>query len=45
MSQRCWEQDGLDLEGSKKRSAEESDGEEAIYEEEEMPLETMTGQE
>ena len=41
---RWWEQDGLDLEGAKKRAvtAEESDGEEKIGEEEGMPLETTT---
>ena len=45
VSRRWWEQDGLDLEGEKKRAAAESDGEEAIIEEEGMPLETTTGQE
>ena len=40
-----WEQNGLDLEGAKKRAAAEPDGEEAISEEEGMPLETKTGQE
>ena len=45
VSRRWWEQDGLYLEGSKKRAAVESDGEEAISEEEGMPLETTTGQE
>ena len=45
VSQRWWEQDGLDLEGAKKRAeaAAESDGEEAICEEEGMSLETTTG--
>ena len=33
VSQQWWEQDGLDLEGAKKRAAAESDGEEAISEE------------
>ena len=42
MSRWWWEQDGLDLEGEKKREAAESDGEEAISKEEEMPLETKT---
>ena len=47
MSRRWWEQDGLDMEGTKKRAAAaaESDGEEAIGEEEGMPLETTTVQE
>ena len=42
---RWWEQEGLDLEGKKKReaAAAESDGEETIGEEEGMPLETTTG--
>ena len=42
MSRQWWEQDGLDLEGANKRAAAESDGEEAICEEEVMPLEMMT---
>ena len=37
-SWRGWEHEGLDLEGAKKRTAIESDGEEAISEEEGMPL-------
>ena len=45
VSQRWWEQDGLDLEGTDKMSAEEYDGEEAIGEEEETPLEMTTGRE
>ena len=45
VSQRWWEQDGLYLEGAKKRSASELDGEEAINEEEGMPLEMTTGRE
>ena len=40
-----WEQEGLDLEGTKKRAAAESDGEEAISEDKGMPLEKTTGQE
>ena len=43
VSRRWWEQDGLYLEGGKNRSSEESDGEEAISEEEGMPLGTTTG--
>ena len=43
VSLRWWEQDGLDLEGGKNRTSEESDGEEAISEEEGMPLGTTTG--
>ena len=42
MSWRWWEQDGLYLEGNKKRAALESDREEAIGEEEGMNLETTT---
>ena len=38
VSWRWWEQDGLDLEGGKKRATAESDGEEAISEEEGIPL-------
>ena len=38
VSWRRWEQEGLDLEGEKKRAAAESDGEEAIGKEEGMPL-------
>ena len=38
-----WYLDGLDLEGTKKRAAKELDREEAISEEEGMPLEMMTG--
>ena len=45
MSRRWWEQDGLDLEGTKKRVAAESDGEEEISEEEGMYLEMTTGPE
>ena len=47
LSWRWWEQDGLDLEGAKKKAAaaEESDVEEAIGKEEIMALETTTGQE
>ena len=33
MSQRWWEQEVLDLEGAKERTATESDGEEAKFEE------------
>ena len=42
---RWWEQEGLYLEGAKKRAAAaaESDGEETIGEEEGMPLETTIG--
>ena len=43
VSRRWWEQDGLDLEGGKTRSSEESDREEAIREEEGMPLGKTTG--
>ena len=39
---RWWKHDGLYLEGAKKRAAAESKTEEAISEEEGMPLETMT---
>ena len=42
---RWWEKDGLDLEETKNRESEESHGEEAIGEEEGMPLETTTGRE
>ena len=35
---RWWEQDGLDLEGVKKRAEAESDREEAINKEEGMPM-------
>ena len=47
VSWRWWEQDGLDLEGANNRAvaAAESDGEEALGEEEVMPLETMMGRE
>ena len=45
MSRRWWEQDGLYLEGTKKRAAEESDREETIGEEDRMPLEKTTGRE
>ena len=47
VSWRWWDQDGLNLEGAKKRAevAAESDGEEMIVEEEGMPLETTTGRE
>ena len=45
VSRRWWEQDGLDLEGEKKRAEAESDGEEAICQEEGTLLETMTVQE
>ena len=38
-----WEQDGLDLEKTKKRALVEYDGEEEIDEEDGMPLEMMTG--
>ena len=40
-----WEYAGLDLEGIKKRSSSELNGEEAIIKEEGMPLETTMGQE
>ena len=43
VSWRWWEQDGLDLEGANKRAVAESDREEAISEEEGMPLEKTTG--
>ena len=45
VSWRWWEQDGLDLEGVKKRAAAaaESGGEKTIGKEEGMPLETTTG--
>ena len=42
---RWWEQYGLDLDGAKKWSAAESYGEEAISEEEGIPLEITTGRE
>ena len=47
VSQRWWEQDGLDLEGAEKRevAAAESDREETIGEEEGMHLEMMKGRE
>ena len=47
VSWRWWEQDGLYLEGAKKRSEaeSESDGQETIGKYEGMPLENMTGQE
>ena len=45
VSRRWWEQGSLDLEGLKKRAAAESDGEEAISEDEGMNLETTTGRE
>ena len=47
MYRRWWEQEGLELEGKKKReaAAAESDGEETIGEEDGMPLETTTGRE
>ena len=45
VSRRWWEQDGLDLEGAKKRAAAELDGEESISKEGVMPLETTTGRE
>ena len=45
VSWQWWEQDGLDLEGTKKRAAYESGREEAIREVEGMPLETTTGRE
>ena len=46
VSRRWWEQDGLYLQGEKKRAAEavESYGEEAICKEEGMPLDTTSGQ-
>ena len=40
VSQKWWEQDGLDVEGAKKRAAAESDREEVVSKEEGMPLET-----
>ena len=43
VSWRWWEQDGLYLEGAKKRATDESDREEAISEGEGMPLETTNG--
>ena len=44
VSRRMWEQDGIYLEGAKKRAAAaaESDREEKIGEEEGIPLETTT---
>ena len=47
MLRRWWEQEGLDLEGGKKRATEasETDGEETIGKEERMPLETTVGRE
>ena len=45
VSRRWWEQDSLDFEGAKKRVTAESEREEAIREEAEMPLETTTGRE
>ena len=45
MSQRWWEQDGLDFEAEKKRVAEELDGEDAIGKEERISLETTTDME
>ena len=47
VSQQWWEQDGLNLEGAKKKAAAaaESDIEEAIGEEEGMPLRKKIGQE
>ena len=47
VSQRWWEQYGLDLEGVKKKAAAaaESYGEEMIGEEKGMPLEMTTGRE
>ena len=47
VSWRWWEQDGLDLEETKKKasSAAESDREETIGEEEGMPIETTIGRE
>ena len=33
MSRQWWQQEGLDLEGERGRAAEDSDGEEAQYEE------------
>ena len=45
VSRRWWEQDGLYLERENNRAAAESDGEEAISEEERIPLETTTGRE
>ena len=45
VSMRWWEQDGLYVEGEKKRAAEESDGDDAICGDEGMPLETTTGRE
>ena len=47
VSWKLWEQDGLDLEGEKKRAVAttESDREETISKEEGMPPETTMGQE
>ena len=47
VSQRWWEQDGIYLEGGKKRAAAAAElyGEETIGKEEGTPLETMTGRE
>ena len=42
VSQRWWEQDGLDLEGAKNRAAAESDREDTICKEDGIPLETTT---
>ena len=42
VSRRWWEQDGLYLEGAKKRAVAELDREEAIDKEEGMPPETTT---
>ena len=43
MSRQWWEQDGLDLEGTKEISAAESDGEEAQSEEEGLSQGETTG--
>ena len=45
VSWRRWEQEGLYLEGAKKRAAEESDREETIGKEEVTPLDATTGRE
>ena len=45
MYQRWWEQDGLYLEGVRKRAAAELDREEAIGKEKVIYLETTTGRE
>ena len=42
VSWRWWEQDGLYLEGAKKRAEAESEGEKEISEKEAIPLETTT---